>query len=340
MSGKEGRARQATGAGTGRAPLRCVALALGRNRPVVNRRLGWGRGGTGERLMREAQRILLDAQPGSPAAERSTHAPGPTRAKDKSLLASLALSKLYLVAARTPLVIFGCAAVAWGLYALPVFARQVPIERVATHVLAGDPFKAGVLAALMPQIEAAERTEPCSPAVIRSAAIIRTRIAEQAIIEGDEIDTQLNALRGSIHRSLAFSPADPFLWVVLYWVEINRNGFQPDHLKYLRLSYKLGPDEGWIAIKRNGYALAIFHQLPPDIADMALAEFPRLLDSGFYGETIAILTGPGWRERDILLPRLKDVAERHRQAFDRALYKLGYDVTVPGVTRRDPRPWD
>jgi len=226
------------------------------------------------------------------------------------------------------------------MYALPAFARQVPIQRVATHVLNGDPFKSRVLAELMPQVEAAERTEPCSPAVMRSAAIIRTRMAEQAIADGDDIDARLNALRDSIRRSLACSPADPFLWVVLYWVEINRNGFQPDYLKYLRLSYQLGPNEGWIALRRNGYALAIFHQLPPDIADMALSEFPRLLDAGFYAETVAIFIGPGWRERNILLPRLKDVAERHRQAFSKALYKLGYDVNVPGIARPDPRPWD
>jgi hypothetical protein len=250
------------------------------------------------------------------------------------------LSSLYLFTARTSLIILGCAAVAWGIYALPVFARQVPIERVANRVLEGDPFKSGVLAALMPQVEAAERTEPCSPAVVHSAAIIRTRMAEQAVVDGDDVDAQLNALRDSIRRSLACSPADPFLWFVFYWVEINRNGFQPVYLEYLRLSYQLGPNEGWIAVKRNGYALAIFHQLPPDIADKVIAEFPRLLDSGFYSETVAIFTGPGWRERDILLPRLKDVAERHRQAFARALYKLGYDVNVPGIARPDPRPWD
>lgn len=290
--------------------------------------------------MSDALRILPDSQPSSPTAEHAIHSPLSAKAKDRGLLVFRTLSKLSLFIGRTFLVIFGCAAVAWGMYVLPAFARQLPIERVATHVLNGDPFKSGVLAALMPQVEAAERTERCSPAVIHSAAIIRTRMAEQAIADGDDIDAQLNALRDSIRRSLACSPADPFLWVVLYWVEINRNGFQPDYLKYLRLSYQLGPNEGWIAFKRNGYALAIFRQLPPDIADMALAEFPRLLDSGFYAETVAIITGPGWRERDILLPRLNGVAERHRQAFDRALYKLGYDATVPGITRRDPRPWD
>lgn len=242
--------------------------------------------------------------------------------------------------ARTLLVIFGCAAVAWGIYGLPDFARQAPIERLATHVLEGDPFKSGVLAALIPQVGATERVEPRTPAVVRSAAIIRTRMAEQAIVDGDEIDTQLNALHNSILRSLACSPADPFLWVVLYWVEINRNGFQPDYLKYLRLSYQLGPNEGWIALKRNGYALAILNQLPPDIADMALAEFPKLLDSGLDAEAVKIFTGPGWTHRAVLLPRLKGVAKIRRQEFARALYKAGYDVTVPGITLPEWRPWD
>jgi hypothetical protein len=264
----------------------------------------------------------------------------PARPIDKGLLISRPLGMFYLLTARTSLLIFGCAAVAWGMYTLPLFARQVPIERVATHVLEGDPFKSGVLAALMPQVDAAERTEPCSPAVTHGAAIIRTRMAEQAVVDGDDIDARLNALRDSIRRSLACSPADPFLWVVLYWVEINRNGFQPGYLEYLRLSYQLGPNEGWIAIKRNGYALAIFHQLPPDVADRALAEFPRLLDSGFDAEAFKIFTGPGWSHRALLLPHLKGVAEIHREALARSLYRAGYDVIVPGITRPDPRPWD
>jgi hypothetical protein len=290
--------------------------------------------------MGDTPRILSNSRPSSREAERAAHSSVPAVAKDEGFLVSRGLSKLRLLTARTLLVIFGCAAVAWGLFALPIFVRQVPIERVATHVLEGDPFKPDVLAALMPQVETAERAESCNPVVTHSAAVIRTRMAEQAVVDGDKIDTPLSALRGSILRSLACSPADPFLWVVLYWVEINRNGFQPSYLKYLRLSYQLGPNEGWIALKRNGYALAIFRQLPPDIADRTLAEFPRLLDSGFDIEAFNIFIGPGWSYRALLLPYLKGVAEIHREALARSLYKAGYDVTVPGITLPDPRPWD
>jgi hypothetical protein len=250
------------------------------------------------------------------------------------------LNEYCQIAVRISLVSLGIVAVAWGTQAMAVFARQAPIERVAARVIDGEPFKSEVLANLVPRLEAAERAGRCRPAALHSAAIIRTRIAEQALTDSQDIDASLTSLRDSIHRSLACTPADPFLWFVLYWVESNRNGFQADYLNYLRLSYQLGPNEAWIALKRNRYVLAVFPRLPPDLARMAIAEFAKLLDTGLYAETVAIFTGPGWRERDILLPRLKDVAEHNRQAFAKALYKLGYDVDVPGVARPDPRPWD
>jgi len=251
-----------------------------------------------------------------------------------------ALNKHCQIALRISLVGLGFVAVAWGTQAMAVFSRQVTIERVAAHVVNGDPFKSEVLASLMPQVEAAEQAERCRPAGLHSAAIIRTRIAEQALSDSGDIDASLLSLSNSIRRSLACSPADSFLWFVLYWVESNRNGFQADYLRYLRLSYQLGPYESWIALKRNRYALAVFQRLPPDLAQKAITEFAKLVDTGFYADTVAIFTGPGWRERALLLPGLKDVAERHRQAFARALYKLGYDVDVPGIARPVPRPWD
>jgi hypothetical protein len=250
------------------------------------------------------------------------------------------LSKVCQFATRTSLVILGSVAVAWGLYALPVYARQASIERVATHVIGGDPFRPEVLAATMPQVEAAEQAEQCRPDAMRSAAMIRTRVAEQAIVDGEDIDASLRALRNSIRRSLTCSPTDPFLWVVLYWEECIERGFQPNYLEYLRLSYRLGPNEGWIALRRSGLTLAVFSRLPPDLAEMAIEEFAGLLDSGFYDQTVAIITGPGWRERDLLLPRLRGVIQRNRDTFAKKLYTLGYDVNVPGITLPEPRPWN
>jgi hypothetical protein len=232
--------------------------------------------------MSEALRIRSKGMPISQTAECDGLSSGQVSAKNGSPLVPRALGKLCQFATRTILVTFGCAAVAWGLYALPVFARQTPIERVATHVIGGDPFRPKVLAATMPLVEAAEQAEQCRPVALRSAAIIRTRVAEQAIVDGEDIDASLSALRNSIRRSLTCSPTDPFMWVVLYWVECAERGFQPNYLEYLRLSYRLGPNEGWIGLRRNGLTLAVFGQLPPDLAEKATEEFVGLLDSGFF----------------------------------------------------------
>jgi hypothetical protein len=218
--------------------------------------------------------------------------------------------------------------------------HQAMIGKVAADVVAGYQYKPEALSALKPQLEAAENAALCQPAALHSAAVIRTRLAEQAFSSGENIDTQLSALDRSIMRSLTCSPADPFLWMVLFWVRSTLNGISPDYLQYLRLSYQLGPNEGWIGLKRNARVLAIFPQLSPDLSGHALAEFANLLNSGFYYETAEIFTGAGWPERTLLLARLQNVREDYRQAFAKLLYKRGYDIDVPGVAKPSSRPWD
>jgi len=72
---------------------------------------------------------------------------------------------------------------------------------------------------------------------------------------------------------------------------------------------------------------------------MALTEFPRLLDSGFYDQTLEILTGPGWQSRNLLLPRLKNVPAYNREIFARMLSSNGYQADIPGIAPTEPRPW-
>jgi hypothetical protein len=246
------------------------------------------------------------------------------------------------MSARLFMLLLGLAAVGWGAATLPVFWHQSTIERTATHIVDRDAFKPEALVLLMPAVEAAEQAVLCRPEALRSAALIRLRLAEGAMAAGERttIDGQLASLEDSIRRSLTCSPADPFLWMALAWLDGAREGFRPEQLQYLRLSYLLGPNEGWIAVKRNRLALSTYERLPPDLADAAMVEFARMLDSWCYPETIAIFTGPGWPIRDKLLMRTQDVSVRQREAFAKELYAQGYDVVVPGIASREWRPWN
>jgi hypothetical protein len=240
--------------------------------------------------------------------------------------------------------LLGTVAIFWAANVLPSAWTYGNLNRIADHVIAGDRFKPNALVEFATTAEEAANRDPlCNAATQRAAAIIHLRLLELDFEDAEQeeaIDPRLDALRVSIRRALSCSPADPFLWLVLYWVEMNRDGFRAHDVDYLQMSYALGPNEGWIALKRNGLVLAVFDQLPAKLRDKVVAEFANLLNSGFEGELVAILTGPGWKFRGRLLAKLKDVREDYRTDFAKALYHGGYDVVIPGVKLPDARPWD
>jgi hypothetical protein len=242
---------------------------------------------------------------------------------------------------RCFVVILGCMAVAWGLFVFPIFWHESSIERTANQIIAGDLFKGSLLAGLFPIIVSIESSTYCRPSAVRSAAIIELRMAEGTAPANNlkHVDGRLRSLNQTIRSSLSCSPSDPFLWLVLYWSEGTQDGFRSEDLKYLRMSYLLGPNEGWIALKRNGITFAVSEKLPVDLAEYAIIEFVGLIEMGFYEQAAEIFTGPAWRVREQLLPRLQNIEERHRQAFANILYTKGYDVVVPGIKRQGSRPW-
>ena len=190
----------------------------------------------------------------------------------------------YILLARSFVIILGCIGVAWGIVEIPVFWQDSSIERIATQIIAGNTFKVETLAQQLPITEGIKKAALCRPAALRSAAIIELRMMEIAALANNRqnLVDQYKSLVDVIRSSLSCAPADPFLWLALYSVEMSENRFRPDLLKYLRLSYRLGPHEGWIALKRNPLAFAAFQQLSPDLREAAVNEFAAMLgDSEF-----------------------------------------------------------
>ncbi|MGA8615492.1 MAG: hypothetical protein WB760_28195 [Xanthobacteraceae bacterium] len=249
--------------------------------------------------------------------------------------------RAFYTLARLFAVALGLVACAWGAATFPIFWSQISIERIADAIVDRDTFKPLSLNPLLPTVDQIELSNYCRPEAVHSAAIVRLRLAEDALANAqrDVIDTRLGALEDAVRRSLACSPSDPFLWMILAWLDQTRQGFRPEQVAYLRLSYKLGPYEGWIADRRNRLALSIFERLPPDLADAVVHEFAGMVNSQFDEQAIAILTGPGWPIHDRLLAGLKDIALHRRQELAKELYAAGYDVALPGIAPPAARPW-
>jgi hypothetical protein len=240
---------------------------------------------------------------------------------------------------RLTLAIAGAMGMAWAVIVFPVFWSESVIVDVARAVIAGEVFKPDVLAV----VEA--RTETNGGSSLRSstlgkAAVIRLRQAEDAIRAGDPdlIDQRLESLARIVHGTFQNAPDDPFLWLIGFWLDTTRNGLGPDNLRFLRMSYDLGPYEGWIAVKRNRIALAAFPALPNDLAERAISEFVGLVRWGLVSEAAAIAAGPALPLRSVLFPRLKDLDYEQRRVFAGAIYGRELDdVPVPGIAPPTPQ---
>jgi hypothetical protein len=235
----------------------------------------------------------------------------------------------YVALVRVICIIFGCTAFWWGIDVFPDFWRDSSIEHLADRVLDGDSFKPEIMAGQSPAMHRIESAGYCHPSALRSAAVIQLRIVESLPPQSGQYEAELHSLLGLIRSSLSCAPADPFLWLALYAVDNIANRFSVDDLKYLRMSYELGPNEGWIALRRNPAAFERFHQLPPDLAAAAINEFILLIKSNFFDSAAEIFVGPAWPERELLLSHLAEISSDQRHFLSDALRQHGYDLEMP-----------
>lgn len=246
-----------------------------------------------------------------------------------------------LISIRTLLLALGLCAMGWGAAAAFVPRQDIFLQRVAKSIIAGDPLKTDFLLAILPAVDAVEAREFCHPLGLHGAAIVRLRLFEDALSAGerDQLEAKSSSLRRAIRASLACGPADPYLWLVLFWLETTQDGFKPHHMRYLEMSYRLGPNEGWISLKRAGIALANWQRLPAALADATTSEFAALVANGAHRFAVSLLQGPGWPARDTLVAGLRPLPEHTRERFQNEIYREGLLLKVPGVVQDDKPAW-
>ncbi len=247
-----------------------------------------------------------------------------------------------IVIARALAVAGGVAVIVWSAQSGQLAWRDLGLSDAATKVAGEEPFKDELLAGLEPKMAAVESDPACTPSALHDVAVIRLRQAESAMVGGKraEIDPALRRLDAVARRSLQCSPMDPFLWLALYWVDVQLNGARAEALAPLEMSYRLGPNEGWIALRRSRYGLAAFDQVSPATREAILNEERSLLDAGFAKEVGENLTGAGWPIHDLILARLADATAENRELLARRLRHDGYEMRVPGIVLDETRPWD
>jgi hypothetical protein len=227
---------------------------------------------------------------------------------------------------RASAMLVGLVGIVWGVSEFPALRQESTIKKIADRILVGDVYKYDILLKQSSLVEPTQRPELCRPLTVRSAAVIRLRLAE--ISDNSALGpapVRTNLAVDAIRQSLACSPADPFFWLALYALEPSAP------LNYLTTSYRLGPNEGWIALKRNPVAFANFDELPDDLRRIVVQEFVRIVEMDTIEDAVRIFVGPAWDNRELILSQMDRVPLRQRQRFQAALTGAGYDVLVPGT---------
>jgi hypothetical protein len=228
---------------------------------------------------------------------------------------------------RASVMLVGLMGMAWGVSQFSALRQEATIKKIADRILRGDVYKNEILLKQASLVALTQRPQLCRPLTVRSAAVIRLRLAE--ISDNAALDPAKLAVQ-AIRNSLACSPADPFFWLALYALE------PAAPLNYLAESYRLGPNEGWIALKRNPIAFANFDELSEDLRRIVVQEFLRIVEMDAIADAMKIFVGPAWDHRELILSQIDQVPLPQRQRLQAALTSAGYDVLVPGTRFEGP----
>jgi hypothetical protein len=257
---------------------------------------------------------------------------------DTDIRRRIAPRSVWLGVLRGLTAVFGICSIAWAVFSVTVNHAEAPFAGAAWDILRGESFDSAKLSELKQQLDSTP-ADQLRPVALVDVAVIRLRLLEMKLTEGavragspdfDDLDAAFAA-------ALSRNPSNSFLWFADYWLGRVRGDATDRAIKPLRMSYETGPNEAWIAQRRNPVALGNFSSLPLDLAEQALSEFGRLVRSGLYRDAANILAGPGWPVRQQLLSRLAPLDEADRYAMARELAHKNLDgVSVPGVP--DERP--
>ena len=155
--------------------------------------------------------------------------------------------------ARASLFVLGFAAVNWAGLSLPQFSSAVPAKEVMSRIIADDRFREGALMNALASMQASLEPIVLRDDLPRAEALIRLRIAEETTVRRDPVDADAEVANADekVKFALALNPADSFLWMILYSLEMARNGFEDKTIGFLDQSYGTGPLEAWIALRRT-----------------------------------------------------------------------------------------
>ena len=109
-----------------------------------------------------------------------------------------------------------------------LLATGSPLIGSSSKLLQGHTFKMQWLLDEARQAEAADQSSFCNPTALHNAVVLRLAILNEAIAATNQtlVDSAYDPLYDATRRALSCAPADPFVWLTLFWLDVGKRGFE------------------------------------------------------------------------------------------------------------------
>jgi hypothetical protein len=239
---------------------------------------------------------------------------------------------LPLRAAAVRLLSFVLAAsvVAWVDFSVRGERESQFLNSIATKIISGERISEETISILSTLVDEVADAG-CRSRELIDAAIIQVYVAARSrIANGPHAGDDLQKARAITRAALACSPARPFLWYELFWIEKTSGAPSAVYLPLLERSYRFGPNEIWLSFYRSSDAIPEYKELGADTQVLIRNEFVRLLRD-FPRVAAQVVAEVDEASRARALSWIADMPFERRRALATALDAMGAVVDVPGI---------
>jgi hypothetical protein len=247
------------------------------------------------------------------------------------------------ILARTCVILFGVLAVVWAILVFPVFLQQQKPVAMAGALERGGSYDLANMLGQTGTVPDMDYPGFCNAAMLRADMIILTKVlADSSVVENRSLqEAGWQKLHSTTRALLACSPSDSLGWLILFWLNVSKNGYSTEYGNYLQLSYETSPNEAAVALWRNRLVLGLYDRLPSQFTDRAVPEFVKLINSErLYAEMGDVFerAAPALQQR--LAFAMKTADPRSREVFARMLHDRGTRAVIPDTQSILDRPWN
>jgi hypothetical protein len=154
--------------------------------------------------------------------------------------------------------------------------------------------------------------------------LLEIPLADAALRSGTvrEFDQRSRSLEARARQTLACSPRNSFVWLLLFGLESQHGRLDEHTFDLLSTSYETSPHEAWISVRRIIIALPVLLAAPQALQEKILTEFQDLVRHRFFEMPARAYVDASPKVRSLLQTRLDQLGAKEKAAFAEALEKL------------------